>query len=221
MKKKILYSLLAIVFVVTTQSVSFADILIDNYTAGNQLIQGGPDTATQTTMSGSIFGGQRIDSVTVPAGDTIGSYTFNNTWAVAQGNSDEIFGSLTYNNFTDFDFTQSGTLSQFAIEIVANDVDMVLTDVLSIEVESAGVTQLVNFDLPASSNIPSTTSVSFSEFTNIDFTQVDSVVLGFDTTGNPGRDFEVALFSAVPEPTGGLVGIGLLCGLFLRRKRSV
>ena len=45
--------------------VTGAEIVVDNYTAGSTIAQFGPGTFNQTTVSGSILGGSRDDSLTV------------------------------------------------------------------------------------------------------------------------------------------------------------
>jgi len=197
-------------------------VLIDTFNTGANLFNSTTgSTATQTTTASMILGGDRVESVTVPSGDIFGLFSYNGAWNVAQGATDEISGSLTYDNFTNFDLTMSGLNTNFLIDVVSNDAGPAVGGVLSVEVQSAGVTESVGFSLPATSALPQGVTVQFADFTATDFTQVDSIALVFDTAGNPGLDFSISNFSAVPEPTGGVIALGLLCGLYMRRKRSV
>ena len=221
--KKLMSSLAILSLLVFSVSAQASIVQIDTFTAGNNLSQFGAGTNTQTTTDSSILGGARDESVTVRnlGGDEVfGLYSYGNGWNVAQGVDDQIFGGLTYDNFTDFDLTSNGSATTFAIDVTSFDSTTPVQDVIDIVVESNGITQSVGVDFPGNTTLPSTVLVSFSDFTNIDFTQVDSIGLEIDFQDDPGRDFEISNFRTVPEPSSAVLGLGLLGGFFLRRRRK-
>ena len=143
---------------------------------------------------------------------------------VAQGSQDQINGGVVYNSFGTIDFTDGGVNDAFELGFLSSDINAPLTNVVSLEVSSGGTSFSQFVTVPANSTLPQNVFVDFATFAaaGVDLTAVDSIALNFDFAGNPGRDFEIGLFSAtssaVPEPTGALLAIGMLA-LVYRRKR--
>ena len=80
-----------------------ADITIDRYTTGSTLAQIGAGTSNQTTVHTSILGGERDTTLTVAdlgGSEFFGVVGFGGQLQLAQGNNDQIQGSLLYNNFS-------------------------------------------------------------------------------------------------------------------------
>ena len=107
MKMKTFFAMALVIAFAFAGQARADEVVIDTFDAGLNLFNSATGTtATQTTNSSTIFGGGRDESVTVPGGDIFGLYSYNGAWNVAQGATDEISGSLTYDNFTNFDLTQ-------------------------------------------------------------------------------------------------------------------
>lgn len=222
--KKFIASLAILSLVLFAGRVNADEILIDTFSAGNLLQQFGAGTNTQTTNDASILGGTRDETLTVRnlgGVESFGLFNYVGEWNVAQGSQDEILGGLRYDGFNDVDFTDGGTNTRFALDVTSTDAASPLVGVMELVVESNGNVETVGFDLPANTSLPETVSIQFSDYTTIDFTQIDAIELNFDFDGEPGRDFRVDnLRAAVPEPTGAVVGLGLLGGFLLRRRRK-
>jgi len=232
--KNSLYAFALIVSIIiplgVTETAS-GSIVIDNFSAGNTLSQFGTGTNNQVTIDSSIFGGSRIDSLTVRdlGGDEFfGAIGFGGDFSIGQGSDDQIFGSLNYVGFKDADLTEGGFNDQFAFTFVANDLDAPLANVFQILVTSNGVSQIVNIDVPPGSQLPDTVNVGFDQFSGIDFTQIDSIQLLFDFQSQPGRDFVLSSFSAigggnsggaVPEHSSAIV-LAIACGTLAMRRRG-
>lgn len=203
--------------------VASADITIDNYSAGSILAQFGAGTNSKQTNDGSILGGQRDETVTVvnPNG-FFGTIGFGSQMSIAQGTSDQINGSLTYNNFGTIDLTSGGN-SRFSLNVLSSDLNQAIPGVLSITAATAGSTATQALTVPASSGLPQTIHANFSDFAGIDFSQVTSLSLNFDFQDAPGRDISVGSFSAtsaVPEPGSLTLLAGLaMIGIARRRRR--
>ncbi len=216
-----IYSLV-FAFAVLAASTVHADIIIDTFDAGNDIFRTTVGTSTQGTSATSILGGQRDDTLTLVdlGGDERNGFMgFGGRLAISQGSQDEITGSLVYDNFTSFDFTEGGVSNQFALDFVSSDSSFPISDVLSITATSGSNTDTQFVTIPANSNLGVAT-VDFASFTGVDFTQLDSVSIEYDFATAPGRDFEIDTFSAIPEPTSvALLGLGGL-GLMLRRRRK-
>ncbi|MGI9519449.1 MAG: PEP-CTERM sorting domain-containing protein [Pirellulaceae bacterium] len=197
--------------------------MIDTFSAGSALDQFGAGTNSQTTIDISILGGERDEILTVPdlsGAEFFGMLGFNTQLAIAQGNSDEINGSLTYDNFSGFDMTQGGSNAAFQFYVTGNDADFVLANALSITVHSGLAHATASVPIPASSSLPGNVLVPFSAFGGVDMTQLDSVQLGFDFAGMPGRDIDIGFFAAtVPEPASAAILPLVLTSLALRRRR--
>ena len=203
-----------------------ADITIDTYTAGTTLTQFGAGTASQTTFDASILGGQRDETIVVtPQGtndEFFGTLGFSGEMDVAQGSQDQIFGSVVYDNFAPTDMTEGGLNDSFELGFLSSDINAELSNVVSLTVGSGAnfATQFVT--VPSNDVLPQNVLVDFSSFAGVDMTAIDSVALNFNFAGNPGRDFELGLFSAtkaIPEPASGIiVAVGLLA--MARRRRS-
>ncbi|MFK7765671.1 MAG: PEP-CTERM sorting domain-containing protein [Mariniblastus sp.] len=199
-----------------------ADIVIDTFDDGNTIVRTTVGTTTQGTTASSILGGQRDDSLTLVAlgGDEfIGSMGFGGELTLSQGSLDQINGSLVYDNFANFDMTDGGINTAFAFDFVSSDAPATISDVLSVTAVSGG-TSVTNFvSIPASGNLGVAT-VDFADFTGVDFTSLDEVSIDYNFATAPGRDFEIATFSAIPEPTSlAIIGLGGL-GVLLRRRRK-
>ena len=205
-----------------------AAITIDDYTAGNTLSQFGVGTKNSMTVDVSILGNQRMETLTVTAqagNEFFGAMGFTGEMDVAQGSSDQIIGGVSYSNFGTLDLTEGGINDVFELGFISSDIDAALTDVVSITVTSGASMATRQITVPANSSLPQDLLVSFSHFAGVDMTAVDSVSLDFDFTGNPGRDFELGLFSArssaVPEPAALLImGLGLFAFIGLQRRRN-
>jgi hypothetical protein len=217
--------LFALLLVSISSTAVDADIFIDNYDAGTTLTQTFAGNNTKTTVDGGILGGSRDESITVRdlgGSEFFGALGFNGDFTISQGDDDQSFGSLTYNDFAAFDITDGGSNDRFNIGFVNNEVDSVLTDVFSITAVSGANSFTETFSVPASSSLPSTVAIDFSSFTGVDFTQLDSVQLAFDFATVPGSGVSLSSFSAssaVPEPTSILVLGVMSTGLMLRRRR--
>lgn len=209
-------------FAVLAASTLHADIIIDNFDAGNTIVRTTVGTTTQGTSATSILGGQRDDSLTLVdlGGDEfIGSMGFGGELTVSQGDLDQITGSLVYDNFTALDFTEGGLNNQFALDFVGSDASFPVTNALSITATSGSNTDTQFITIPPTANLGVAT-VDFASFSGVDFTQLDAVSIEYDFASDPGRDFRIDTFSAIPEPTAvAFLGLGGL-GLMLRRRRK-
>ena len=209
-----------------------ASILIDSFTAGNTLSQFGAGGNSQTTISRTILGNERRDSINVRQqnGDEFfGILGFGGELSVGQGANDTVFGSVSYSNFRRFDLTQAGANDHFVLNFQANDLDIGLSDVLRLVVHSNGQVREIDVDIPASSSLPSAVQVGFDEFARIDFSEVDEIELAFDFAKFAGRDFVISSFgvagglgsdAAIPEPASAVFAIALGGLVAMRRRRS-
>lgn len=204
---------------------AFADLVIDNYQTGLPLLQLGAGTATRTTVASGILGGQRSESLTVrDLGGLgfLGIVGFGPGGAsVTQAANDQITGSFTYDNISSIDFTVNG-YNRFRLHFSGSNSPATVPGVISVTVTSGTNSSTVFADLPATSTLPNSSYLFFSEFSGVDFANVDSVSFGFDFAGNPGGSFAIQRFNltAIPEPsTIGLAALvvgGVCC---LRRRR--
>lgn len=189
-----------------------ADIVIDNFSNGAILAQIGAGTINRTTAGGGIYGGNRDESLTVTiqgGNEVFGILGFGSGGlSVGQSINDEIFGSLTYNDFSSIDFTDGGVY-RFRLDFSSSDSPFDLNDVMSITVTSGASSSTVMVDVPGNAALPGPTFVLFNDFSGVDFTQVDSIELGFDLAGFPGNDFGINGFvAAIPEPS--FIGLALM-----------
>lgn len=218
-------AVVALAVVVATSPALSADLIIDDFSAGGNFFQFGSGTNTRITMDGAILGGERSESLTVrnTSNPFFGAMGFDGEFSLAQGNGDEIFGSLLYDNFSDVDLTQGGTNHFFGLQFVGSDADFPLTGVIQLTVRSGANVSSQFVTVPRNSTLPTLTGVAFADFAGIDFTQVDSVELAFDFAGYAGRDFTMDFFgavTAVPEPATLMLPAALAgCGLLWRRRR--
>jgi len=201
-------------------SILSAQIIIDDFNSGAPLVQQGPGTNTQIIFGPGILGDQRDETVTA---QFIGTLAANNgALIVQQGPTDQISGSIVYDDFPVVDLTSGGQSSSFALDFVSSDAPTPLSNVLSIIVTSGGNSATSFVTVPSTNNLGVAT-VDFASFSGVDFTSVDSISLVFDFATEPGRDFSIDTFetvATVPEPTG----FGLCClvaiGNLLRRRRT-
>ena len=146
---------------------------------------------------------------------------FNGNLQIAQGASDQISGSLTYDDFAPLDLTESGDNRAFVFNV--NSVDSVspISDVFSITVSDGSVVSTHSFDLPGNVDVPGLLTVRFDNFTGgVDFSNIESIVLAYDFASSPGSDLAIGSFLvAVPEP-GHLSIIGGLSLLAICRRRK-
>lgn len=201
------------------------DIVIDRFTAGSPMVQFGAGTVSRTTVNGGILGGERDESLTVRdqgGAEVLGFLSYGpGRLAVGQSIADEIYGSLTYNNFSDIDFTAGG--SQW-LRLTFSSSDLAnaeMTDVVTVTVVSGASSASVVTSVPANSGLPYSTLIDFNDFAGVDFTQVDSVELAFDMAGFPGNDFGIQFFgvTSIPEPS--LAWLGLMtAGAWMLRRRG-
>ncbi len=201
------------------------DFVIDRFTAGSPLVQVGIGTLNRTTVDGGILGGERDESLTVRdqgGSELLGVLGYGpGRLVVGQSISDEIFGSLTYNNFSSIDFTAGG--NQW-LRLVFSSSDLAnteMTDVVTVTVISGASSASVVTSVPANSGLPYATLIDFNDFAGVDFTQVDSVELAFDMAGFAGNDFGIHYFgvTAIPEPS--LAWLGLMsAGAWMLRRRG-
>jgi len=224
MKLTTIFTTLIVAFACSVQLQ--ADITIDNYTAGSTLTQFGTGTTGNTTMSASILGGQRAESITVTAqggNEFFGTLGFSGNMDVAQGSLDQIFGGVTYSNFSNLDMTEGGLNDSFELGFLSSDFNGPIDGVVSLTVDDGITSSTLFVTVPPSSSLPQNELVNFSSFGGVDFSSVDSISLNFNFENHAGRDFELGLFSAttssVPEPTTGMLLCGLGSMLLLRRQR--
>lgn len=176
---------------------------------------GGSNTSTVATAN--ALGGSRTITVTNTGGplstvgvSVAGSYAFSND-ALTQGTS-----TLTY-NLGGFDLTDGGLNDTFVAEVTAIDLGMKVT--LEIDGESNDILVGGTGDL----------TYSFAAFTTVDFTNVSTISLTFDSNGVDGVDAVIDLLGArddepnpapVPLPAGGLLLMTGLAGLGYARRRK-
>ena len=216
-----IYAIVFAIAVLATSTIQ-ADVVIDTFADGNTIVRTTVGTTTQGTTASSILGGQRDDSLTLVdlgGNETLGSMGFGGNLTITQGSLDQITGSVVYDNFVNFDMTEGGDNSNFAFDFVSSDASSPSPNVFSVTAVSGG-TSATNFvTVPTNSNLGIVT-VDFADFAGVDFTQLDAVSLSYDFASDPGRDFSINSFSAIPEPAGlavlGLSGLGML----LRRRRK-
>ena len=212
-------SLIFCAIVVFVTSDAKAEIVIDDYTAGSVLAQFGAGTNTQMTLNGSILGGTRISMLNVPSlggSEFFGVIGFTGFANIAQGANDRVNGSFLYDNFGSIDLTQG---NNFAFDLINVSVDSAATlaNAMTITVGSGASTASHSFDLPGGT---STIRVTYDNFAGIDFTNVDSIELGFDFATFPGVDMSIGQFVAIPEPSS--FALAALAGsLFMFRRRRV
>lgn len=219
-------SIFAVLFaVLIVPAATQAEIVIDSYTAGTTLTQFGLGTASQTTIDGSILGGERDESITVTdqgGSEFFGILGFTGDLDVAQGSLDQVIGSVLYDNFGTLDLTQGGMNDSFELGFLSSDIDASITDVISVTVTSGTSTATRFVSVPPSSVLPKDVFVKFASFTGVDLTAVDAVELGFDFSSQPGRDFELGSFSvthSIPEPATGFLALVGMLALIGRRRR--
>lgn len=204
-----------------------ADILIDPYTVGDTLVQVGSGFTGQTTNHFSVLGGSRDSRLQVPdlgGSELFGLVGFGGGLQLAQGNNDQIQGSLLYDNFATIDFTEGGANTNFALRIASTDMSAPINNAFWITVGSGGATSTVTFDIPANTDLADYVQIDFADFAGVDLATVDSVELGFDFAANPGAEVTISNFIAtagIPEPA--TVGFCLALGTLVavrRRRRS-
>ena len=202
--------------------VALGDITIDEYTAGSTIARFTAGTSNQITLSGSILGGQRNDSLTLRdlSGDEFfGILGFNGNAQIGQGTADRVYGSMLYNNFADIDLTAGSTNYAFSLEVDGVDSALPLSNVFSITVNDGVNSSTVGFDLPGSVDVPAEVLIRFDQFAGVDFSSIDSISLAFDFLGAPGQDVSIAGFHAVPEPSQAtLLLIGVVAWMGRRRR---
>ncbi len=200
-----------------------ADFVIDRLTAGSALFQFGAGTSTRSTVDAGILGGRRDESLTVRnqgGSEFFGVLGYNsNGMSVGQSVSDEIYGSLTWDNFSSIDFSAGGN-DRFRLTFSSSDQNTDLADVVTVTVTSGASSASVSTAIPANAGLPRATLLDFSNFTGVDFTQVDSVTLAFDMAGFPGNDFGIRYFgvTAIPEPSAAWLGLLSISGWLMRRR---
>ena len=204
-------------------STAHADILIDSFTDGNPLTVFGVGSSSSSTSASSILGGIRDESLTVRnlnGDEFFGAFGFDGEWSVGQGSTDQIQGSLRYDNFGIVDLTEGGLNSQFAIDFLRSDSNEPIADVLSITAFSGGNSDSQFVTIPSNNN-SGVRLVDFSQFNGVDFTQLSAIELNVDFgPDSAGRDFEIGSFEAIPEPsTAALLGL-FGATTFLRRRRK-
>ena len=219
-----MFSTLLVVALAMPAATLKADIVIDDFSAGGFFQQASPGTNTQTVMDGSILGGTRSDTLTVPSqpGALFGLINYSGILALSQGSADEITGSLSYPSLSGLDLTGGGSNDAFGFAFISSDSPIPVGDVLSLNVTDDDSSANVTFAVPASADLPAETLLLFSEFAGIDFTNVQSVELSFDFTGHAGRDFTLDFFgatNAIPEPTTAGLAVLAALGLVVRRRR--
>lgn len=215
-------ALLTVVCMVATSPLA-ATIVIDNYTAGGTLFRFGAGSVTQITTSSDILGGTRDDLLVVPVtgNEFFGAVGFDGDVQIAQGASDQVSGSFTYDDFAPLDLTENGVNRAFVFNVSSVDSVSPISDVFSITVSDGSVVSTHNFDLPGNENVPGLFTVTFDNFTGgVDFSNIESIVLAYDFASSPGSDVAIDSFgAAIPEP-GHLSIIGGLSLLAICRRRK-
>lgn len=225
MKIRSLFSCLAMMALFYTGQAN-ADLIIDDFSAGNDLVVTNAGSVSQTTVSALILGNSRFDVLNVAAADTgaTGSsadYAFDGIFRVSQDVDVGLTGTLTYDGLNDTDLSQGGANNQLTFDF-RSDISVALTDNFTATVTSGANSFTVPVVIPASSGV---TNVAFSDFTGVDFSQVDEIQLAMDFTNDigAGRDIEmnfVSATTAVPEPTS-LAILGIASSfMVIRRRRS-
>ena len=219
--------LVALFSLLVFSSVVSAQIVIDDFSDGDDVVVFAPDTtASQTTSGPGILGGQREDTINLPAGmnSFMGILGFggpNGIFEIGQGSLDEISGGLVYNALGPTDLTDGGALNAFELAFTGTDQPTPILNALEISVTSGGTTVSQPITVPGSGDLTAPVVVDFFDFVGINFGVVDSLSLNFDTAGNAGRDFQLDSFTAidaVPEP-GSLALLSMASLILLRRRR--
>jgi hypothetical protein len=190
-----------------------ADLVIDSFTAGSRLTLTAPGTVSRTTTNYGILGGVRDASLTLPdlgGLELFGSLAFGRGLQMDQGPSDQIRGSLVYDNFSSVDLTDAGLNTNFAIRVSTSNSPLPVFGALQLSVQSGQTdasadpsSSTVTFDIPAGNEVPAWIIVNFSEFSGVDFTDVNSIQLDYDFQGYPGTVLSFNSFistAGIPEP---------------------
>ncbi len=215
--------LLAVSMVLSAVAPATADLIIDNYVAGDTILKFGAGSIGQTTSDGSIYGGTRIETLNVPdlGGDeSLGVVIYGGSLSIAQGALDQINGSLLYDGFSTTDFTEGGVTDRFAIELVGSSSSSEMANVLSITATSGSSSQEVFLTVPGNGDLPQFVYAYFADFTKIDLAQIDAVTLSYDFQSAPGQSVTIGSFSTtIPEPGGLAVLLPAIMLLMRRRQR--
>ncbi len=203
-----------------------ATVLIDNYSTGiyNKTITGGSDLAFQT---GSMLGGDRYSSMMVetnPFGLELQTNIQNGAYALSSQSGVNAMGELGYGfqangagtSFQDLNFNFSGE-NAFKLNFLSSDTPGTVMMSVRSSSSNGGAFSSVTKPIPGNSvNTPFMTSFSFSEFAGINFSDVDQLVIKFDT----GISGDIALDSveAVPEPATMIV-LGAAAAVAARRRK--
>jgi hypothetical protein len=211
---------------VVAASFANATIMIDDFTSGagsNSLSTG----TTYYSQAGTMLGGDRVGSITV-TGNAFGLDVSVDTIAgiMSMNSQSGVDALLTTNygynlvspvstSFEDLNMDFSGE-NQFEIRTVSRDGDLRI-DFLVRNSPNSFVT-VSKFLVGSAINTPEVVTWDFSEFAGVDFSNVDQVLVRFDTA-NSG-DVAVDYIKAVPEPAT-LTILGAAAALAAaRRKRK-
>lgn len=205
-----------------------ATVLLDDFSSGaySKTITGG--TVTEFRL-GSMIGGDSYVTTSVsanPIGLSIQSDILNGFWSASSqplvdgysemgyGFSAGAGGSLV---FDDLNLNLSGE-NQFKFNFASSDKPATLF--VGVRSSSgSGTVSTVSTALPGDMiNNPFMVTVDFTDFTGVDFSDVDQIVVRMDTIES--GDITMSQFEAVPEPgTMAFLALGGLAAL-RRRKKS-
>jgi hypothetical protein len=116
--------------------------------------------------------------------------------------------------FQDLNLDLSGE-DRFEMDILSHDQPVSVT----MSLRSAGATQMITKNLPGNMvNTPMTLTYNFSEWTTINFADIDQILVEFNT--QVSGDLTIDSIEAVPEPATMTLLAGALALAARRKKRS-
>jgi hypothetical protein len=199
--------------------------LLDDFNSGP-----GSDSITSgtrfSTQSGTMVGGDRMDALAVdsnPNGVSFGYIVANGLVSGSAGarlagryESDYGYSNVTPTSFSfdDMNLNLSAD-SRFVVDFNSNDQPANLA--ILIQTNGGGFRSVNHAIAGGRATTPFTETILFSEFTGVNFADIDQLVLHLDVSAS--GDVAIDQFSSVPEPaTMACLALGA-AGLITRRRR--
>lgn len=216
-----------IIGLVIVASAAQANILIDDFNTGNfgRTITSGSSTDFQM---GSMLGGDRYTQMSIqsnPFGLELQTNINNGAYALSSQSGVNAMGEIGYGFASQGGSVIQQNLNQsfagnneFKLNFLSSDTPGTVMMSVRSSSSNGGAFASVTKPIPGNSvNSSFMTNFAFSEFTGVNFNDIDQIIVKFDT-GVSG-DIALGNLEAVPEPATMLV-IGAAAAIAARRRRK-